>query len=395
MKNGIIKAGVLLMAAFWVLSCSPKQDASLGESSAQSAQENQTKSVTSTWVDDYNGLSVKRDGKITVAHLLDSLTNESSQRAHLQMQNEIAWRGWNLIAETDVSGSYEADATRKAFERVLVQRPDAIVISYLDIPPIADLILRARQQGIGVYSHGTDFSPGMLLNIESAQGVMGTKMASYAIQRKSGIFNAVGFIDLWMPRGIRRDIVAAALFEKGGWDVGETIHHNLTPEGYTDEEFNVVTNWITKYGDELDFVWTCWDLGSITAAQAMAAKGYTKDQMFTVGIDGGAMTWAYIRAGEIPFVASLADCFEYQIHITCEAIKSVHVDGKVPGDPGCVIPATNYITTDSMQVIIDETNVPDVGSNIHALFNYYGGDPNDPNAWYNQGRAYMVQDYRE
>jgi ABC-type sugar transport system substrate-binding protein len=392
MKKNIIRGSLLVAVAVWAVSCAQKQETSSSESTPQSTQ---AKPAATVWVDDYKGLSVKQDGKITVAHMLDSLANESSQRAHLQMQNEIAQRGWNLIAETDVSGSYEADATRKAFERVLVQKPDAIVISYLDIPPIADLILSARQQGIGVYSHGTDFSSGMLLNVESAQAVIGAKIASYAIQRKSGIFDAVGFIDLWMARGIRRDIVAAALFEKGGWDIGETVHHNLTPEGYTDEEFNVVTNWLTKYGDNLDFVWTCWDLGSITAAQAMAAKGYTKDQMFTVGIDGGAMAWAYIRAGDIPFVASIADCFEYQIHTTCEAIKSVHVDGKVPGENGCVIPANNYITTDSMMVIIDENNVPAVGTNIHALFNYYGGDPRDPNAWYNQGKAYTVQDYRE
>jgi ABC-type sugar transport system substrate-binding protein len=345
--------------------------------------------------DDYKGLSVKADGKIIVAHMLDSLTNESSQRAHLQMQNECAARGWTLIAETDVAADYSADATRKAFERVLAQKPDAIVISYLDIPPIADLIVQARGRGIGVYSHGTDLSEGMLLNIESAQGVIGAKIASYAIQRKKGVFNKVGFVDLWMPRGQRRDIVAAALFEKGGWDVGETTHHNLTPEGYTDELFSVVTNWLTKYGKELDFVWTCWDTGSITAAQAMAAKGYTKDDMFTVGIDGGAMAWSYIRSGAIPFVASLADCFEYQVHTVCEAIQQIHGDGLVPGQAGCIIPANNYITTDGMMVIVDESNVPAVGTNIHKIFDYYGGDPDDPKAWYNQGTAYTVKDYSE
>lgn len=346
-------------------------------------------------IDNYEGLKVKSDGKIVIAHMLDSLSNESSQRAFLQMQNECEARGWTLIGETDVAASYEADATRKAMERVIAQNPDAIVISYLDIPPIADLIVKAREKGIGVYSHGTDLAEGMLLNIESAQGVMGAKITSYAIQRMGGSGGVTGFIDLWMPRGARRDIVAAALIEKGGWDFGETIHHNLTPEGYTDELFNVVSNWLTKYGSDLDYVWTCWDTGAITAAQAMAAKGYTADDMFTCGIDGGAQAWAYIRSGEIPFVASLADCFEYQIHTTCEAIEQIHVEGKVPGEKGCVVPSNNYITTDSMQIIIDESNVPAVGTNIHEVFNYYGGDPEDQNAWYNKGTPYTVKDYKE
>jgi ABC-type sugar transport system substrate-binding protein len=346
-------------------------------------------------VDDYKGLSVKSDGKLVIAHMLDSLTNESSQRAHLQMQNEAAARGWKLIGETDVAADYAADATRKAFERVMAQKPDAIVISYLDIPPIADLIVEARKRGIGVYSHGTDLAPGMLLNVESAQGVMAAKIASYAIQRREGVFDTAGFIDFWAPRGVRRDIITAALFEKGGWDVRETVHHNLTPAGYTDEIFNVVTNWLTKYGNKLNFVWICWDTGGITAAQAMAAKGFTKDDMFTVGIDGGARAWSYIRSGEVPFVASLADCFEYQIHITCEAIKQIHSDGKVPGEKGCIVPANRYISTDGWTVVVDENNVPAVGTNIHAVFNYYGGDPKDTKAWYNQGTAYTVKDYKE
>lgn len=399
----IVVMGVLLTGCNSATTDNLKDNASTETTDAEStdetaASDEKTTEIETTAVkiaDDYKGLSVKPDGKITVAHMLDSLSNESSQRAYLQMQNECATRGWTLISETDVAASYEADATRKAFERVLAQNPDAIVISYLDIPPIADLIIEARSRGIGVYSHGTDLSQGMMLNIESAQGVIGAKIASYAIQRNGGIFNTVGFIDFWAPRGVRRDIVAAILFEEGGWDVKETVHHNLTSEGYTDELFSVVTNWLTKYGDDLDFVWTCWDTGSITAAQAMAAKGYTKDDMFTVGIDGGAMAWSYIRSGEIPFVASIADCFEYQIHTTCEAIDQIHRQGLVPGQEGCIVPANNYITTDSMMVIIDESNVPDINTNIHAIFNYYGGNPDDPDAWYNQGTAYTVQDYKK
>lgn len=339
------------------------------------------------------GLNVKPDGKLKIAYLVDGLFNDSSQRHWQQVQNECETRGWELISDTNVSGNYEADPTRNAFINMMNQAPDAIVISYLDIPPIADLCVEAHNKGIGIYCIGTDLSEGIMLNVLSENAVIGAKVMSYAMNRLNGTADAIGFMNLWMTRGIRRDIVAAAIAEKGSYDVGETVHHAITPEGFTDEMFNVATNWLSKYGSKLDFIWACWDGGGITIAQAMAAAGYGADDMFTVGMDGGTQAWAYIRSGEIPFVASLAEPFEYQVHVCFEGIAQLQVDGASPGDKGCLVPANGSFSTDNMTVMVDKGNVPEVGSNIHALFNYYGGSADDAEAWYNKGKIYTVADY--
>ena len=112
-------------------------------------------------------------------------------------------------------------------------------------------------------------------------------------------------------------------------------------------------------------------------------------------MDGGTQAWAYIRSGEIPFVASLAEPFEYQVHMAFEAIEQLQVEGMKPGDEGCIVPYSRSYSTDSMTMIIDETNVPEVGANIHSIFNYYGGDPDDSNAWYSKGEIYKVAEYSE
>lgn len=123
-----------------------------------------------------NGLRQSSDGTLKIAYLLDSLSNDSSQRHWQQVQNECAARGWELIYDTNVSGNYEADATRQAFQNMMVQEPDAIVISYLDIPPIADLCVEAHNQGIGVYCIGTDISDGIMMNVCSNNSVIGAKV---------------------------------------------------------------------------------------------------------------------------------------------------------------------------------------------------------------------------
>ena len=338
-------------------------------------------------------LIVKADGKLKVAYLLDSLANDSSQRHWQQVQNECGMRGWELISETNVSGNYEADPTRQAFQNMMAQEPDAIVISYLDIPPIADLCVEANKKGIGVYCIGTDISDGILMNVNSNNSVIGAKVMAYVMDRLGGEANVMGFQNLWMTRGIRRDEVAMAMAGSKTYNVATVETHEVTPEGFTDEMYSVTENWLTKHGSDIDFVWACWDGGGIVIAQAMAAAGYTADDMFTVGMDGGNQAWAYIRSGEIPFVASLAEPFEYQVHQCFEGIHQLQVEGMHRGDAGCIVPKSGEYSTDHMTVMIDKNNVPQVGDNVHTLFQYY--DAADTDAWYNQGTVYTVSDYAE
>ncbi len=340
-----------------------------------------------------NGLIQHPQGKLKIAYLLDSLTNDSSQRHWQQVQNECSMRGWELIYDNNVSGNYEADATRQAFQNMMAQEPDAIVISYLDIPPIADLCVEAHNKGIGVYCIGTDISDGIMMNVCSNNSVIGAKVMAYVMDRLGGEANMIGFQNLWMTRGIRRDEIAMSMANSKTYNVATTEVHEVTPEGFLDEMFSVTENWLTKYGSDIDFLWACWDGGGIVMAQAMAAQGYTADDMFTVGMDGGSQAWAYIRNGDIPFVASLAEPFEYQVHQCFEGIYQMQVEGMRRGEPGCIVPTSGEYSTDNMTVMVDKNNCPEVGSNVHAIFNYYGGDADDADAWYNQGEIYTVKDY--
>ena len=96
--------------------------------------------------------------------------------------------------------------------------------------------------------------------------------------------------------------------------------------------------------------------------------------------------YSMIRSGS-PFVATVSQPFEYYVHPVFEVINQVemgigpdHPDSLVP--PGRVIYATPYLT--------DETN----GTSIHAVFGYYGMDPDDPDAWFNwqdAGGPYKIQ----
>jgi len=337
--------------------------------------------------------TVAQGTPVKVAFISPEQTNESSQRQWKQLQNEVEGRGWEIVA-TELQATYEADAERTAFIRVMEKNPDAIVVAYVELNPLKDLCLEAESKGIGVYIVGEAWVPGMVGSFKSDDSIIGAQIGSYAIERLMGSAKNVGFLDLWMPRGARRDIVVAAMFEKGGYDVGNTEHHMVTPEGYTDEIFSTASQWITKYGKDIPFIWVCWDLGGITVANAMAQAGFTENEMFSVGIDGGAQAWAVIRDGKIPFVASLAEPFEYMMHSCCEAIQQVEVEGLTPGDGKCIVPATRNVETSYMTKIITKANVPPIGTKIYEVFDNYKEDPNNPDSWINWGEPYTVQEFQ-
>jgi len=398
LMGAIVVVGMVLSAAGCSVpknsdTAAPQETQESESSTAGETAEPAVDSKTDSGAGTSEDLIVKSDGKLKIAYLLDSLANDSSQRHWQQVQNECEMRGWELISETNVSGNYEADPTRQAFQNMMAQEPDAIVISYLDIPPIADLCVEANQKGIGVYCIGTDLSDGILMNVNSNNSVIGAKVMAYVMDRLGGEAKAMGFQTLWMTRGIRRDEVAISMAKSKTYNVETIEQHEVTPEGFTDEMYSVTENWLTKYGSDLDFVWACWDGGGIVLAQAMAAAGYTSDDMFTVGMDGGNQAWAYLRSGEIPFVASLAEPFEYQVHQCFEGIYQLQVEGKKRGDADCIIPKSGDYSTDSMTIMIDKNNVPDVGANVHTLFEYY--NPEDQDAWYNQGAIYTISDYAQ
>jgi ABC-type sugar transport system substrate-binding protein len=189
----------------------------------------------------------------------------------------------------------------------------------------------------------------------------------------------------------RRAYVAATLFERDFPAVDLLAEEFLILEGYPERAYNTAANWMTKYGNKLDWIFGAWDIPGIYAARAVEQAGFTRDDIFITGIDGGSQAYSMIRKGT-PFVACISQPFELYAHTIFEAINEVQVKGIKPGARGSMVPSSAVIY--HTPVLTDETNVPEPGQSIHAVFNYYGYDPNDMNAWYNwkeKGGPYMIQ----
>ena len=350
--------------------------------------------------DDFPHPIVKPEGNIKIGVMVNNLTSESLYRWDWQFQVEAAHRGWEYV-----SFQYQTDDNYEAtFQSALNQGVDAIIVlSIASSARWADLYDMAREQGVGVYSLDQGYggyicgasSPGMTMMSELLYRVGSDYNwdLDCAIIRndpqqdsRDRTYPLLGFFDNQtypnMNLVVTEDISAISASVGGSMMAGLEI-------GRT---------WMEQYGDEIQCVFSYGDNSAMGMAEAIMASGdLTGEKTFTVGIDGGRQCWSYIRNGE-PVKYSYAQAFEYQAHMIAEIIEQIQVQGLCPGDEGCDVSKPQSMLYFKGGVVTQD-NVPEIGTTIHQVFDYYDPNITDPEIawwlWEDGPGIYLVEAYEE
>jgi len=297
------------------------------------------------------------------------------KRHYHQSMIEAAHRGWEI---TVLEASNPPDE-RRALETVINKNVDVIIITYWTMPALRDLIIKAREKGIGVYVIDTELQPGVILDPTAHQGVGAAKMAYYALE-KMGLRGQVAVITMAreLAERERRDVILALM---GSYGIEVVGREDLTTmDSHLEDAFKFAQDTIIKYGDEdLKWIFGIWDGIGLSASRAIEQAGY-QGKIFTNGMDGGDQIFDLIRKGE-SLVACAVQPYEWYDHAAWVAIDQLQVQGIVPLSPKSMINESR--TVFSEQALVTVENLPPDGTSIHELFNYYNEDPNDPDAWYN------------
>lgn len=325
----------------------------------------------------------KLSDKPVIAVMTHSLTAESTQRDIQQLQNECDHRGWTLRVE---AAGGEMGPQLSTMETLINAGVDAIILIYVHVDALGDAIAQAREKGIGVYCLDTEAVPGVIVNATMPNGVAGATIAYYGINRLGRVGNVVVLNCKWHIARRRALAAEAIISDFPNMEILATEY--ITQASYTQDSYDYMQNWLTRFGDDIDWVFGDWDALGMGAARAIMERGYTVDDMFVTGCDGGSAAFQEILDPENPFVASYVQPFEAFAHELCEVINQVQNEGIAPGAPGSMVPASKVIYVPG--TMVDETTCPPAGSNINVLFDYY--DPNaGPEAWYNWGTPYTTQ----
>lgn len=327
------------------------------------------------------------DRPLVLGYQMTEVAHESSQRIFLQVQNEAEKRGWKLIANTDAD---DVVKQRAGLENFINQDVDAIIVFNGVMETWEDLILKAREKGIGFYSIDTGLSDGVIINTTQQNGVAGAKMVYFGVdklmERGGGNVLVINCPEQLVYR--QRSAAAKGLLETE-WPEIEMVGYEIMQSIITSwkDAYDITQNYLAKYDNDIQWIFAPWDGAGWSAAKAVLEAGLTRDDVFITGIDGGSNAYSEIRKGS-PFIACLSQPFELYTHDVCEVVNQVQIEGIAPGENGSIVPNSRSLY--GLGVVTSSSNLPEPGTNIHEVFkdSYY--DPNNKDAWYFWGKPYII-----
>jgi len=316
-----------------------------------------------------------------IAFLGHSLSSESCQRNVKQFEIECEHRGWT--ARVEMAGG-ELGPQHDVMETLINAGVDAIILQYVHVQGLTDVIAQAREQGIGVYCLDTEPMPGVIVNATMPNGIAGAEVGYYGLNRLGNVGGVVYLSCKWHI--VRRRAYAAQPVIDDFPNMKSLATEWVSMEDYSGDSYNFMNDWLTRFGNDIDWVFGGWDTLGMFAAKAIIDRGYTVDDMFCTGIDGGAEAFRLIRDPSEPFVATYAQPFEQYLHTLMEVIQEIQVEGIAPYTADSMVPISKVIYCKGG--LVTEENCPPPGASIHSLFEYY--DPNTTDAWYNWGDPYTI-----
>lgn len=297
---------------------------------------------------------------VTVGCVAMNMAADSNVAAVAGLKKYSEEHGWKLFVEDAACSTSKLSELMMNF---VTQRVDAIVVICGEAPIIEMGVESADKVGIPVFLEDTENIRDTIVNGTSNCWAMGALLASHTVDRLRAIHGGkdkiknvciIGMPDLYVHR--QRVDTMKAVFNSGeNPDINLLAEQGVELSNWQTAPYDIVRTWIARYGNKIDAILGSWDGISWGISRAISDSGYTKDDIFTMSIDGSEQTYDLIRRGE-PFVGVVAQNFAGWSKVVGDAIQAVVVEGKNPKD---VVPVSRTVYVP--YVWVDATNVPPKG----------------------------------
>jgi ribose transport system substrate-binding protein len=311
-----------------------------------------------------NDTKVSSGGKknLKIAWIHYNAAANSEQRAKKGFEDYLKAQGfqWDL-STSDSKGSGQAFASN--VEDAVQRKVDAIVVSMADLRAGKASIESANKAGIPVYSVDSGWTPGIEVDITSNNFVMSSKVSSYLVDRLGGQGKIIAFT-MAEHHGVRKRGEVLKLIAKENPGIQIIEDHNIDYTNFYQDTQRSMEDYLQRYGKDIKAVWAGWDEPAMAAAAAIQAAGFTKKDMFVVGIDGNAPALEEMKKGS-PMVATVAQGFEVMGESIAKYINEIIVNGK---------PKAQVITSTTVYVdtpLLTEFNLPAQGTPAYKSADFY------------------------
>jgi ribose transport system substrate-binding protein len=193
---------------------------------------------------------------------------------------------------------------------------------------------------------------------------MSSKVSSYMIDRLGGNGNIVA-LTMAEHHGVRKrgEVLTDVLIPENP-GIKLLDNHNIDYSNFFADSQKTMEDWLAKYGKTINAVWAGWDEPGMAASNAIKAAGFTRNDMFVVGIDGAEDAIKAIAAGD-PFVATVAQGFEVFGEKAADLVQKIVVEG-TPADKAVTV-TTLYVDAP----LLTESNLPDANTPAYLAPDFY------------------------
>ena len=256
-----------------------------------------------------------RAGKsqISLTWVAQQQAAQSGQRALKGFQNYVKSKNldWDVTV-TDAKG--DPGTLSKMVTDAATRGSDAIIVAFGTLTAAQGALKNVEKAGTPFFSLDSGYFQPAICDIASNNYEIGAKMSEYMVQRLLGQGKdraKICTVTANFHHGTRkRGKVRDAVLSENEW-IEVLADRVIQYENFYETTLNTVNDWLTRYGDEIDAIWTPWDEPGTAAAMAIKNSGRDVNDIFVVGADGHPPAVKQMRDDSSwPFVATPAQSFE-------------------------------------------------------------------------------------
>lgn len=337
LKTSIIFLLVAILVGISIGGCS--QPTPVATNAPQPAQ-------TTAPVDQTNTQSQPADsGKhYTIGVSTNALANAHNQNLFSWTQAAIEKRGDTAVM---VNANGDAIAQLKDIENLIQRKVNVIIVQNGDKAALASGIKKAADAGIPVISVETGYTPGVVVQLDTNEFVIGATIAGY-LAAQIGDTGPVATIYHGDVHSIRVRGYEIETVLREYTDLKEVAHHRSIFPGTTDDAYAWMQSTLIAH-PEIKIVLASQDLEAIGVARAITAAG--RKDIFTIGVDGEPDALRIIKDGG-PIIATVIQDIHQESDLSAEVAHKL-ADGQTLPTKVIFIPF-NFVTKDNVDQFLTQ-----------------------------------------
>ncbi len=306
---------------------------------------------------------------VKLAVVAQQLSAQSDQRSWAGFQQWLGKTGldksWQ-VNMTDAKG--DPGALVSQIENAITAKSDAILVMYGTLTAAHSALADLATSKIPFFSLDSGWQSPAIADITSNNYVMGGQYTQYMVDRLLG-------------EGKQKANICAVIanFHHGTRKRGKVMHTVMTENqwitveaerviqyaGFYEATQNVVNDWLTRYGSDLDAIWCPWDEPGMAAAEVIKSRNL-QDKIFVVSADGAATALERMRDTTYPLKATTAQAFEVWGAYTGWLINEIVGKGR-PAKEVVPVPTVEF----PAPLLVNGVNIPPAGAPTYDATDLY------------------------